>query len=224
MADESGTRRGRRPAGRETRGEILAAARVVFLEQGYDATSVRAVARRAGVDPGTVRHWFGDKARLFAAALGMSDVDPGAVARDAIEGPLDGIGTRLVRHVLETWDADDGGAGIRLALPVALADPEKRALLPQYLGTEILGPIAARLDPASARLRASLAATQMVGVLLARYVIGVEPIASLPAARVAELVGPTLERYLVGSFDPMPTSGAPLASEPAPEHNSPHGE
>ncbi|WP_242496470.1 TetR family transcriptional regulator [Xylanimonas protaetiae] len=219
MTDESVARRGRRPAGHDTRGEIVLAARAEFLAQGYDAASIRGVARRAGVDPGTVRHWFGDKSRLFAAAIGLSDVDPGAVARAAVDGPLDGIGARLVRHVLEVWDADDGGAGIRMALPVALADPARRALLPQFLGAEVLGPLAARLDPGSARLRASLAATQMVGVLLARYVVGVEPIASLPAARVAELVGPTLERYLVGSLD-----GVPLAVVPGQEQNSSHGE
>ncbi|MCL1870511.1 MAG: TetR family transcriptional regulator [Promicromonosporaceae bacterium] len=220
-ADRGAVRRGRRPAGHETRGQILAAARDEFLEQGYDGASVRAVARRAAVDPGTVRHWFGDKAHLFAATIGLSDVDPGAVARAAVEGPLETIGARLVRHVLEVWDADDGGAGIRIALPVALADPEQRALLPQFLGAEVLGPIAARLDPGSARLRASLAATQMVGVLLARYVVGLEPLASLPAAQVAELVGPTLQRYLVGDLAGL---GEPVALAAGGEQNSSHGE
>jgi AcrR family transcriptional regulator len=178
---------------------------------------MRAVARRAGVDPGTVRHWFGDKAHLFAATIGLSDVDPGSMVRAAVDGPLEGLGERIVRHVLEVWDADDAGAGIRIALPVALGDPERRALLPAFLGAEVLGPIAARLDPGSARLRASLAATQMVGVLLARYVVGLEPIASLPAAQVAELVGPTLQKYLVEDL-------GPLALTPPREQNSSHGE
>ncbi len=216
MADRSGTRRGRRPAGHDTRGEIVAAAREVFLEQGYEAASMRAVARRAGVDPGTVRHWFGDKAHLFAATIGLAEIDPGTVARAAVEGPLDGLGERIVRHVLEVWDTD-GGAGLRIALPVALADPERRALLPAFLGAEVLGPIAARLDPRGARLRATLAATQMVGVLLARYVVGLEPLASMPAAQVAELVGPTLQRYLQGDL-------GPLVPTPAQEQNSSHGE
>jgi AcrR family transcriptional regulator len=212
----SAPRRGRRPAGQETRGQILAAARDEFLEQGYDAASVRAVARRAGVDPGTVRHWFGDKAHLFTATMGMSGVDPGAIVRSAVPGPLKGIGDRVVRTVLEAWDADDCGAGIRIALPVALGDPDRRALLPQFLGAEVLGPIAARLDPASARLRATLAATQMVGVLLARYVVGLEPIASMPPESVARLVGPTLERYLTGDLG--------LAPGPERAQNSSHGE
>ncbi|GAB2451199.1 TetR family transcriptional regulator [Xylanimonas ulmi] len=230
-------RRGRRPAGQETRGAILAAAREEFLTQGYDAASMRAVARRAGVDPGTVRHWFGDKGRLFAATVGLSDIDPGALMRAAVEGPLDGIGERIVRRVLEVWDADDGGAGIRIALPVVLGDPERRALLPQFLGAEVLGPIAARLDPNSARLRASLAATQMVGVLLARYVVGLDPIASMPAREVAAIVGPTLERYLVGELTGGRSRGVradgvtgdgdhvdSLAPGPLRAHNSPHGE
>ncbi|WP_245993122.1 TetR/AcrR family transcriptional regulator [Xylanimonas allomyrinae] len=186
---------------------------------------MRGVARRAGVDPGTVRHWFGDKAHLFAATIGLSGVDPGAVARAAVEGPLGSVGERIVRHVLDVWDADDGGAGIRIALPVALSDPERRALLPQFLGAEVLGPIAARLDPASARLRASLAATQMVGVLLARYVVGLEPIASLPAREVAALVGPTLQHYLVGELDlPGGGQGSGVALGESATHNSSHGE
>ncbi|WP_425955137.1 TetR family transcriptional regulator [Xylanimonas sp. McL0601] len=229
-AERGATRRGRRPAGQETRGQILAAARDEFLEQGYDGASVRSVARRAGVDPGTVRHWFGDKAHLFAATIGLSDVDPAAVVRAAVEGPLEGIGARVVRHVLDAWDADDAGAGIRIALPVALADPDRRALLPQFLGAEVLGPIAARLDPATARLRATLAATQIVGVLLARYVVGLEPLASLPSSEVAALVGPTLERYLVGDLGGAPAGspedprGEPVAVAASQEQNSSHGE
>jgi AcrR family transcriptional regulator len=230
-ADTTAGRRGRRPAGQETRDVVLAAAREEFAANGYDAASLRSIARRAGVDPGTVRHWFSDKARLFAAALGMSGVDPGALMRAAVTGPVDTLGTRLVRSVLEAWDADDHGAGIRMAVPVALSDPEKRRLLPEFLGIELLGPLAARLDPtrgagpdlATARLRATLAATQMVGVMLVRYVVGVEPIASLPPERVAALVGPTLQRYLTGDLgDDIAPEGLRVPTRR--EENSSHGE
>jgi AcrR family transcriptional regulator len=190
-------RRGRRPAGQDTRALVLAAAREEFLERGYDAASLRGVARRAGVDPGTVRHWYGDKAHLLSAALGLSGTDPGAVVRSAVDGPLDGTGQRLVLAALRMWDAE-GGETLRLAIPAVMSDETLRALLPQFLGAEVMGPIVRRLGAPDAPLRATLVATQMAGLLLARYVVGIEPLASLPPERLAALVGPTLQRYLTG--------------------------
>ena len=178
---------------------MLDAARAEFVERGYEATSVRGVARRAGVDPGTVRHWFADKSRLFTASLGMADVDPSVVVRAVVDGPVDRLGERLVRAVVEAWDADAGDT-VRLVVPAVISDPGLRALLPQFLGAAVLGPIVRRLDVADARLRSSLVASQMAGVLLTRYLVPVEPLASQEPARVAALVGPTLQRYLVGDL------------------------
>ncbi|MFE5336468.1 TetR family transcriptional regulator [Isoptericola sp. NPDC056573] len=210
-------RRGRRPAGQETREVVLAGARQEFLERGYEAASVRSVARRAGVDPGTVRHWFGDKTHLFTASLGLVDIDPAAIVRAAAEGPVESLGERLVRSVVEVWDTDYGET-VRLVVPAVMSDPGLRALLPQFLGAELLGPLVRRLDVDDARLRTALVASQMVGVLLTRFLVPIDPLATLPPARVAALVGPTVQRYLTGD---LPEGIAPRGSE---EHNSPHGE
>jgi len=192
-------RRGRRPAGQDTREQVLAAARAEFVEHGYEAVSVRGVARRAGVDPGTVRHWFDDKRHLFTASLGLAGVDPSTIARAATDGPVEGLGERLVRAAIEVWDADAGGT-VRLVFPAVLADPGLRALLPQFLGAEVLGPIVQRLGVSDARLRTSLVASQMAGLLMTRYMVPIEPLASQPPGRVAALVGPTLQRYLTGEL------------------------
>ncbi|MGF0115627.1 TetR family transcriptional regulator [Promicromonospora sp. Marseille-Q5078] len=198
MAGEA--RRGRRPGGQDTREPVLAAAREEFRERGYEAASVRSVARRAGVDPGTVRHWFGDKTHLFTASLGLADVDPAAIVRAAAEGgPVGTLGERLVRSVVDVWDADYGET-VRIVIPAVMADPGLRVLLPQFLGAELLGPIVQRLDVADARLRTALVASQMAGVLLTRYLVPIEPLASSSPARVAALVGPTVQRYLTGEL------------------------
>ena len=198
--DEAGTgRRGRRPAGQDTRDVVLAGAREEFLERGYEAASVRSVARRAGVDPGTVRHWFGDKTQLFTASLGLVDVDPAAIVRAAAEGPVESLGERLVRSVVEAWDTDHGET-VRLVVPAVMADPGLRGLLPQFLGAELLGPIVRRLDVDDALLRSALVASQMAGVLMTRYLVPLDPLASLPPERVAALVGPTVQRYLTGEL------------------------
>jgi AcrR family transcriptional regulator len=93
MAEPAPTaRRGRRPAGQDARAEILTAARAEFLERGYEATSLRSVARRAGVDPGTVRHWFSDKARLLTGALGVIEFEPDTVVQRVADGPVESLG------------------------------------------------------------------------------------------------------------------------------------
>jgi AcrR family transcriptional regulator len=192
-------RRGRRPAGQDTRALVLAAARDEFLERGYDGASLRGVARRAGVDPGTVRHWFDDKAHLFTATLGLADVDPAAIVREVADGPVDSLGERLVRAVVTVWDSGYGEAA-RLVIPAVLSDPTLRRLMPQFLGAEVLGPIVRRLAVEDAPLRTSLVASQMAGLLMTRYLVPFEPVVSLGPDELAALVGPNLQRYLTGDL------------------------
>ena len=73
---------GRRPGNADTRGEIVQAATRVFAAKGYDGTSLRAVAREAGVDPALVHHYFEGKAGLFVAAMALP-FDPRSVHEHA---------------------------------------------------------------------------------------------------------------------------------------------
>jgi AcrR family transcriptional regulator len=200
----SGPRRGRRPAGQDARAEILAAARAEFVERGYEAASLRAVARRAGVDPGTVRHWFPDKARLLTATLGVAGIEPDKVIERAAAGPVETLGERLLEAVIGIWDFD-GGETVRVVMPAVMADAELRGLLPQFIGAALLRPVMTALDVSDAPLRTGLVASQMAGVLLTRYLVPVEPLASLAPAQVARLVGPTLQRYLTGTLPDVQT-------------------
>jgi AcrR family transcriptional regulator len=196
-------RRGRRPAGQGTRDVVLAAARAEFAEVGYDAASLRGVARRAGVDPGTVRHWFTGKSELLAATIGLGGIDPPAVVRAAANGPVESLGERLVGSVLQMWDAD-GGVTVRVAVPAIMADEALRHLFPQFLGAEVLGPLVRRLDVPDAALRAALAGSQISGLLMMRYIVGVEPLASMGADQLAALIGPTVQHYLTGELSSAP--------------------
>jgi len=195
----STSRRGRRPAGQDARAEILAAAREEFVERGYEASSLRSVARRAGVDPGTVRHWFPDKARLLTATLGVAGIEPDKVVEQVAAGPVETLGERLLEAVIGIWDFD-GGETVRVVIPAVMSDAELRGLVPQFIGAAILRPVMLALDVSDAPLRTGLVASQMAGVLLTRYLIPVEPLASLAPAQVAKLVGPTLQRYLTGTL------------------------
>ena len=203
----SPSRRGRRPAGQDARAEILAAARVEFVERGYEAASLRSVARRAGVDPGTVRHWFPDKAQLLTAMLGVVGIDPGAAVEHVASGPVESLGERLVEALLGLWDAY-GGDTVRVVVPAVMSDAALRGLLSQFIGAAILGPVVRALDVADAPLRTSLVASQMAGLMMTRYLVPVEPLASMRPADVAALVGPNLQRYLTGDLAVPPAERA----------------
>ena len=192
---ESVRPRGRRPAGGDTRGTILAAARDEFAERGYDGASIRSVARRAEVDPALVRHYFQDKAELFAAGMIPAQADPAVLVAGVTAGGTDGLAERLLTTVLGLWEAD-GGAAFRVAFAgLSSSEVHAEALL-GYVGREVFSEVASLLPGPDPALRVSLVVSHVAGVLLARNVMHLEPLASLPISRVVELVAPTLQRYL----------------------------
>lgn len=196
---KASNRRGRRPAGQDTRADILAAARAEFVARGYEAASLRSVARRAGVDPGTVRHWFPDKARLLTGVLGVIEIEPDKIVQQVANGPVESLGERLVEAALTVWEHDRGDT-IRMVVPAVMADADLRRLLPQFIGATILGPLVHRLDVSDPQLRIALVASQMAGLMMTRFLVPVEPLASLSPAEVAALAGPTVQRYLTGDL------------------------
>jgi AcrR family transcriptional regulator len=192
-------RSGRRAGAADTRGEILAAARQGFGEQGFDGTTVRAVAARAGVDPALVHHYFGSKQALFLAAMELP-FDFDALIDRVMSGPRKAIGERLVRQALELWEDPATRSLLMAIVRSATTDPVAAGMLRRVL-TE--GPMLALIRASGqpdAALRATLAGSQVVGLAMARYVIGVEPLASASADQVARAIGPTIQRYLVGDL------------------------
>lgn len=188
--------RGRRPGSSGTREGILAAARASFSATGYEATSVRGIAREAGVDPALVHHFFGTKRELFVAALELP-VDPALVVRGLLADGREDVGARLVRTLLALWDSPDGAAFIGL-LRTAATDESAARMVREFLADAILGEVAGVLGGDEPRLRASLAASQVMGLAMARKVVRVEPLATADPERLAAAVGPTLDRYLTG--------------------------
>ncbi|MEZ0448151.1 TetR family transcriptional regulator [Cellulomonas sp. ICMP 17802] len=196
-APTPGRRRGRRPAGEDTRGTILAAARDEFAERGFDGASVRSVARRADVDPALVRHYFRDKSELFAAGMIPAGADPAAIAGGLTAGGVEGLGERLLAAVLGVWEAD-GGVAFRVAFSGMTSGEVSAEALMGYVSREVFGQVVRILPPPDQQLRVSLVASQVAGVLLARHVMRLEPLASMPVDDVVAVVGPVLQRYLAG--------------------------
>ena len=191
----SGRRTGRRPGDSGAREAILSAARHSFGTGGFSGTTIRGVARAAGVDPALVHHYFGTKDELFAAALELP-FDPTVLVARLLAGGLDGLGERLARAFLDIWDATPGQGPMLALLRSAVSDERAACSLRDFLTRVVLGPLAAASPAEDAPLRASLAASQMVGLAVARYVVRLEPLASAPPSVLAPLVGATLDRYL----------------------------
>lgn len=204
----SGTppRRGRRSGNTNSREEIVAAARKLFAAQGYDATSMRSVARLAGVDAALVHHYFPGKEALFAACVELP-ADPVVLLRDVVASPPGERGEAIVHRVLELWDSPARPA-LLILLRGALSSPMQASLLREALMRQVIGVAVADLPvPAQERrLRGSLVASQLLGLVVGRYVLKVEPLASAGHQEVSRLVGPTLQRYLTGQLDAAATA------------------
>ena len=191
--------RGRRPGAPDTRAAILDAARHGFATSGFARTSVRAIAAEAGVDPALVHHYFGTKDELFLAALELP-VDPRKVLAPAIEGGPDGAAERMLRAFLSVWD--DPEMRVRLvAVFRGILDAEGERLLREGFLPVVLGPVGEALGIDRPELRMPLVASQVVGLIVLRYVISLEPIASLSGDEVVAIYAPTLQRYLTGPID-----------------------
>ncbi len=192
-------RRGRRPAGEDTRAALLAAARVEFAGRGYDNATVRRIAERAGVDPAMVNHWFGSKDALFAASLDIP-IDPEVVFATIVPGDPEQLAARLLRTFLTVWDAAGGGPLAGLIRSVASHDDAAR-MLRDFVSRVILARVVSVVAPDRGELRAALAASQIVGLALARYVVRLEPLASADHDTVIAAIAPNIQRYFTGALD-----------------------
>jgi AcrR family transcriptional regulator len=197
-------RRPGRPAGAsDTRERILACARELFAQNGIDKTSIRAGAAAAGVDPALVHHYYGTKQQLFAAAVHIP-IDPMKVLLPLRETPVEEIGYTLPKLLLPLWDSEIGKGFI--ATIRSLLSGSEVSLLRSFLQEVIAVEVGTRVDnpPGTGLIRVQFVASQLVGVVMARYILELDPFKSLPVEQIAETIGPNLQRYLTGDLPGMP--------------------
>jgi AcrR family transcriptional regulator len=197
---EAERRRPGRPAGAsDTRERILTSARELFAQNGIDKTSIRVVAAAAGVDPALVHHYYGSKRQLFAAAIHVP-IDPMEVLRPLRDTPVEKLGYTLLSVLLPLWDSELG-KGFIATIRSLLAGSEV-SLLRSFLQEVIAVEVGTRVDnpPGTGLIRVQFVASQLVGVVVARYIIELDPFKSLPVEQIAETIGPNLQRYLTGDL------------------------
>ncbi|BBX37660.1 transcriptional regulator [Mycolicibacterium mageritense DSM 44476 = CIP 104973] len=200
MTSNTERKRPGRPAGpSDTRERILVSARELFARNGIDKTSIRAIAADAGVDPALVHHYYGTKTQLFAAAIHIP-IDPMAVIGPLREVPVDRIGYVLPSILLPLWDSEMG-KGFIATLRSILAGNDV-SLVRSFLQEVIVAEVGSRVDnpPGSGRIRVQFVASQLVGVVMARYILELDPFKSLPVDVIAETIAPNVQRYLTGDL------------------------
>ncbi|MFJ5861454.1 TetR family transcriptional regulator [Pseudarthrobacter sp. NPDC092439] len=193
--------RGRRSGTTASRDHILEAARRLFAEHGFEGTSLRQVARAAGVDPAMVHHFFTGKDELFALSVELP-ADPEQVLSGVVDSDPQGRGELVVRAVLRLWESP-AQPGLVAFIRGTLGSKAKTTLLREMVTRTIISRIIAGLPgtPEELALRGNLVATQMVGLMMVRYVVRLEPLASAPADEVVRLVAPNVQRYLTGPLE-----------------------
>jgi AcrR family transcriptional regulator len=190
-------RTGRRPGPNRTRAAILTAARTAFGERGYDAVSIRGVARASGVDPALVHRFFGSKESLFVAAMELP-VTPSGLVAGLLASGVDGLGERIVRTLLAIYDAPDALSPFLALVRAATSNDRAAAMLREFITSEVLGPLAAAAPPDAPELRAALAGSQVIGMAIGRHVVRLGPLTQADHETLAAAIGPTLQRYLMG--------------------------
>jgi AcrR family transcriptional regulator len=203
-------RRGRRPGSPDTRAAILAAARDRFAAEGFARTTIRAVA----ADAALVHHYFGTKDDLFVAALALP-VDPRALLAEAVTGPPEGAAEPFLRTFLSIWDDEALQPGL-IATVRRILEPGGDRLVRDGFLPVVLLPVGESLGIAHPELRMPFVASQVIGLILARYVVRIEPIASMSVDALVGVYGPTIQRYL--------TAPLPLVPGGSGEHYSTHDE
>ena len=181
-----------------SRDVVLAAAKQRFAREGYEKTTLRSIARDAHVDPSMVLYLFGSKAELFRESLRLI-VDPDVLvaALTGRDDPDGDVGTRMVRTYLRIWESPETGASMVAMLQSATSNSDAHEAFREFMQSYVLTAVSGALGGGEqARLRAMLAATNLVGTAVLRYVMQVPPLSSLPIDDVVTLVAPAVTRYL----------------------------
>ena len=200
MGPSRTSKAGRRPGNQDTRGKILDAARDAFATKGFAGTSMRAIAAEAGVDAALIHHYFDSKQQLFLATVQIP-VPVGDIAQHVAAEGIDGLGERLIRTILRIWDSDLQPSLVA-AIRTSLTDPSMLRSLGEFLTLEVIGRILETLElpEKEAERRAALTASQVLGVVVGRYVLQLPPLVAQSSESLVAAVGPTLQRYLQGEL------------------------
>lgn len=178
-----------------TKAAILKAAQELFADQGYERATVRDIAARAAIDPAMVIRYFGSKEGLFARATAFDLKLPDLTAIAKAD-----IGSTLVGHFVDVWEGSLSNGSLISLLRAAASNEDAAGAVRTIFGGQVV-PMLARVVPsAELPMRAGLVATQIMGLAATRYILKVPPVVAMDRAQLVRLLGPTMQRYVVGKL------------------------
>ncbi|MFF9043695.1 TetR family transcriptional regulator [Streptomyces parvulus] len=190
MAEGSDTTGSERRSDR-TKAAILRAARERFAAQGYERTTIRAVAADAAIDPSMVMRYFGNKSRLFDATLAIDLRLP-----DLADVPPDDLAQTLVRHFLERWEGDPADDALLVLMRSAVTNEQAAARMHEIFAAQIAPALTAALGPERAARRAGLVSAQLLGLGLTRYLLRLPAVTALTPDEIEDALAPALQAVL----------------------------
>jgi AcrR family transcriptional regulator len=203
-------RGGRRPGSSPSRQKILEVARLAFPANGYTETSLRGIARDAGVDPSLIVQLFGSKAGLFAAVVEWP-FDASEIAAQIQEVPVGRVGEFTARRFIGHWDRDEHRNPVLSLIHAALADPAAAAMFREFITANLTLPVVERVGADRPQLRAALLASQLIGFGLSRYVLGFDALTSASSEELITALGATLQDTCTSPLSAL----GPEVAEPA---------
>jgi AcrR family transcriptional regulator len=193
---------GRRPGGSSSREKILDVARLAFPANGYAGTSLRGIARDAGVDPSLIVQFFGSKSGLFAAVV-QWPFDASKISAQIGAVAVDEVGEYTARLFISHWDRDEHRNPVISLIHAGLADPTAAAMLREFITVNLTLPMVQRVGADRPDLRAGLLASQLLGFGVCRYALAFDALASATPDDAVAALGATLQH----------TCTAPLTQE-----------
>lgn len=182
----------------DARGDILRSARELFASNGFKGTTMRAIAQSADVDVALISYYFGNKDGLFAASLELP-VDPSNVLSRVFSEGLDGVGERILRTLTGVMEDETTGPAVIGLIRSAIADNQNQDVFRDFILNVVLEGYARHLQSPDAHERATLAASQVIGIIIGRYVFQIDPLARMSVDDLVAHVAPTLQDYLTGT-------------------------
>jgi AcrR family transcriptional regulator len=183
---------GRRPAGdTSTRDEILDAARSSFASVGYDRTSMRGVAKAAGVDPSLVLHYFGSKEGLFADSLRITESAQTLIGYVASQ-PRELWGSIVAEQLLRQQQGDSFGETWLAIIRSAASEPTAAQMVAHLYETRFLREVSAlHLD--HPQLRATMLSSIVTGLTFTGQIIGLPGFRAAPREQQLAMLGAVIQ-------------------------------
>lgn len=184
----------------EVKQHIIAAARSEFVTQGYDHTTLRSIARGAGCDPALITYYFGTKQKLFRACMDLP-LDPASeIIALLMPGPKEAA-RRLVDYILDLYEHKLTSETLTALMRALTTDTSTSQRFRTYIRTDVLEQVSDYLatDPADARRLGEmleLLLSMLYGVVTMRYIIALEPLASMPRQRIHATLTPFIQERI----------------------------